>query len=242
MSDAPKGARFVPAGDLAVSIELGDTISHELNTRVRALEYLIAARRVPGVTETVPAYSALLVYYDPLTIGYDALCREIGALLPDLASAVLPAPRVVELPCCYADPELAFDTVKAADRLGLSPRALVDLHAGATYDVYFIGFTPGLPYMLLPERLHIPRLDTPRTSLPPGSVGLGGSQCCVYSVESPGGFWIIGRTPLRLYDPGAADPVLLRPGDTVRFRPIDRAEFDRVAALVADRKYSPVIR
>jgi KipI family sensor histidine kinase inhibitor len=193
------------------------------------------------VTETVPAYSALLVYYDPLTIGYEALCREIGALLPDLASAVLPAPRVVELPCCYSDPELAFDGAKAAGRLGLSPRALVDLHAGATYHVYFIGFTPGLPYMDSPERLAIARLDTPRTKTPPGSVSIGGTQCCIYPLDSPGGFWVLGRTPLRLYDPGAAEPTLLRAGDRVRFRAIDRAEFDRVAAAVEGSGRAPTL-
>jgi inhibitor of KinA len=233
--------RFLPAGDSAVAIELGQAITLELNTRVRALEYLIQDRRVPGVVEMVPSYSALLVYYDPLAVGYAELCQSITALVPELETATLPPPRVVELPCCYDDPELAFDLAPAAAKLGLDPRELVRLHAGASYHVYFIGFTPGLPYMMLPERLRIPRLDTPRTSLVPGSVGLGGQQCCVYSVESPGGYWIIGRTPVRLYDPERPEPVLLKPGDTVRFRPIGRAEFDRITAAVADRTYRPVI-
>lgn len=233
--------KFRPAGDAAVSVELGAEITLALNTRVRALEYLLQQGRVAGVVETVPAYAALLVYYDPLVIGYDALCEGIDVLGPELDTASLPAARVVEMPCCYDDPELALDLDAAAEKLGLAPRALVALHCGATYHVYFIGFTPGLPYMMLPERLHIPRLDTPRTKLVPGSVGLGGGQCCVYSVESPGGFWIIGRTPLRLYDPEVADPVLLRPGDTVRFRPVDRAEYDRIRAAVERHTFTPVI-
>jgi inhibitor of KinA len=208
---------------------------------VRALEHLMQARDVRGVVEMVPAYSALLVYYDPLVVGYDELCASIEALARELETVVLPPARVVELPCCYEDPELAFDLDAAAAKLGLEPRELMALHAGATYHVYFIGFTPGLPYMMLPERLRIPRLDTPRTAVPTGSVGLGGGQCCVYSVESPGGFWIIGRTPLRLYDPEVSDPVLLRPGDTVRFRPIGRPEFDAIAAAVARHTYQPVI-
>ena len=116
------------------------------------------------------------------------------------------------------------------------------LHSGAEYLVYFIGFTPGLPYMTgMPERIHIPRLETPRTKTPPGSVSIGGTQCCVYSVESPGGFWVLGRTPVRLYDPDAAEPVLLRPGDRVRFNRIDRAEYDRILARVEARAYTPVI-
>ncbi|MBI2218273.1 MAG: 5-oxoprolinase subunit PxpB [Candidatus Rokubacteria bacterium] len=233
--------RFRPAGDLAVSIELGDAISLGLNTRVRALEHLIQQKGVPGVVEMVPSYSALLVYYDPLVVGYDALCASVTAVTRELDTAVLPPARVVELPCCYDDPELAFDLEAAAVKLGLEPPELVRLHAEATYHVYFIGFTPGLPYLMLPERLRIPRLDTPRTALPPGSVGLGGGQCCVYSVESPGGFWIIGRTPLRLYDPEVSDPVLLQPGDTVRFRPIDRRTFGEIAAAVAEHTYRPVI-
>jgi KipI family sensor histidine kinase inhibitor len=233
--------KFAPAGDGAVSIELGDEISLALNTRVRALEYLLQQGAVRGVTETVPAYSALLVYYDPLVLGYDQLCTSVAGLEGRLESATLPPARVVELPCCYDDAELAFDLEDAAGRLGVAPRELVSLHAAASYHVYFIGFTPGLPYMMLPERLRIPRRDTPRTNLAPGSVGLGGSQCCIYSVESPGGYWIIGRTPLRLYDPEVEDPVLLRPGDTVRFRPIDRAEYDRIAAAVSEHTYQPVI-
>ena len=233
--------KFSPAGDAAVSVEFGDEISLELNTRVQALEYLLQQGTVRGIVETVPAYSALLVYYDPLAIGYDELCAALAALRDRLDTAALPPGRVVELPCCYDDPALAFDLEEAARHLELSPRELVALHAGAPYRVYFIGFTPGLPFMMLPDRLRIPRRVTPRTHLVPGSVGLGGLQCCIYSVESPGGYWIIGRTPLRLYDPEVADPVLLRPGDTVRFRPVDRAEFDAIAAAVAKHSFEPVI-
>jgi len=108
--------------------------------------------------------------------------------------------------------------------------------------VHFIGFTPGLPYMGgLPERLAIPRLDQPRTATPPGSIGIGGGQCCIYSVESPGGFWILARTPLRLYDPAATEPVLLRPGDRVRLRMIQRAEYEALAAAVATGTFVPAI-
>jgi inhibitor of KinA len=212
-----------------------------VNTRVRALEYLIQQKGLTGVVEMVPSYSALLVYYDPAQVGYEALCAQIAALVPHAETAVLPPARRVELPCCYEDPELGFDLEAAAQRLALTPKKLVELHASAEYHVYFIGFTPGLPYMVLPAELHIPRLDTPRTKLPPGSVGLGGIQCCIYSVESPGGYWVIGRTPLALYDPDSDDPVLLRPGDRVRFRPIDRAEFDDIRARLAQRTYRPVI-
>jgi inhibitor of KinA len=234
--------RFLPAGDLALSVELGEEISVDVNTRVRALEYLIAQKAVPGVVETVPSYRALLVYYDPSLVGYDALCGQLAELAEQATAAATPPARDVELPCCY-DGELGPDLEAAARRLDVEVEELVRLHAGADYLVYFIGFTPGLPYMTgAPERLTIPRLDTPRVKVPAGSVAIGGIQCCIYPVESPGGFWLLGRTPVRLYDPDAAAPILLKPGDRVRFRRIERREFDDIAARVAAGRYQPVIR
>jgi KipI family sensor histidine kinase inhibitor len=234
--------RFLPAGDLAVSVELGEEISVDVNTRVRALEYLIAEKAVPGVVETVPTYRALLVYYDPSIVGYDPLCAQLAALAEQATTTAMPPARELELPCCY-DRELGPDLEAAAQRLALPVDELVRLHAGAEYLVYFIGFTPGLPYMTgAPERLTIPRLDTPRVKVPAGSVAIGGIQCCIYSVESPGGFWLLGRTPVRLYDPDAAEPILLKPGDRIRFRPIERREFDDIAARVSAGRFRPVIR
>ena len=213
----------------------------EVNTRVRALEYLIQQKAVPGIVESVPSFRSLLVYYDPARLGYETLCETLGDLAEQAGTGVLPPSRIVELPCCY-DPELGLDLVAAAQRLALSVDELVRLHAGAEYLVYFVGFTPGLPYMAgVPERIRLPRLETPRVKVPPGSAGLGGAQFCIYSVESPGGYWLLGRTPARLYDPTAAAPTLLRAGDRVRLRPIDRAEYDAIAARVEAHAWQPVI-
>jgi len=225
--------RFLPAGDLAVSVELGEEISREVNARVLALEYLIQQKGLPGVVETVPTFCSLLVYYDPLVVSYAELTEALRALVAEARAEVLPPARTIEIPCCYGG-ELGFELDGTAAKLGLTPEEVVRLHAGADYHVYFVGFTPGLPYMTgMPDRLTISRLETPRTRTPPGSVGIGGMQCCIYPVESPGGFWVLGRTPLRLYDPAAADPILLRAGDHVRFRPIDRIEFEAIAAAVS---------
>ena len=234
---------FRPAGDLAVVVELGDEISIDVNTRVRALEFLVEHKAVPGIVETVPSFRSLLVYYDPSVVTYEALRETLAELAAQADQASLPPSRVVELPCCYEDPTLGIDLAAAAERLGLAPQELARLHAGARYLVYFIGFTPGLPYLGgLPERIVLPRLATPRTKVPAGSVGIGGIQVCIYSVESPGGYWIVGRTPVPLYDPESTDPTLLRPGDLVRFRPIERAEYDGIIAAVKARTYVPVIR
>ncbi len=233
--------RLLACGDRALSLELGDEISREVNARVLALEYLVRQEALAGVTETVPSFRSLLVYYDPFVVGYE----ELGAVLRALASRarpdLLPPARTVELPCCYGG-ELGFDLDAAAARLRMGSDEVVRLHAGAEYYVEFIGFTPGLPYMSgIPERLFISRLETPRLRTPAGSVSIGGMQCCIYSVESPGGFWVLGRTPVPLYDPASADPILLRAGDHVRFRVIDRTEFDAVAAAVAAGAYQPRI-
>ena len=233
--------RFLPAGDVALAVELGDDISVAVNTRVRALEYLISQKGVPGIIETVPSYRTLLVYYDPVVLTYDALCETLRALITQLESAVLPPPRHVEIPCCYEDRDLGFELAGAAAKLGLTTDEVIREHTAFEHLVYFIGFTPGLPYMDSPQRLTIPRLDTPRTKTPPGSVSIGGTQCCIYPLDSPGGFWVLGRTPLKLYDPDAAEPTLLRAGDRVRFTAISRADYDRIAVDVAAHAYRPAI-
>jgi KipI family sensor histidine kinase inhibitor len=233
--------RLLPAGDAAVSVELGDEISREASARVLALERLLLEARVPGLVDTVPTFRALLVHYDPLVLPWTALLARLRELTGRLADAQPPPGRRVELPCAYGG-EFGPDLDEVARRLDLAPGDVVRLHAGAEHYVYFVGFTPGLPYMAgQPARLTIPRLDRPRTKTPAGSVGIGGTQSSIYSVESPGGFWVLGRTPLRLYDPAAADPILLRAGDRVRFRPIEPAEFQAIAAAVASGAYRPRI-
>jgi KipI family sensor histidine kinase inhibitor len=230
--------RFLPAGDLALVVEFSDPIGDTLNARLRALETLLGDGRVAGVTEIVPSFRSLLVYYEPEAIGYEALCQAIAERIRRSAQAPPPPARSLDVPCCYSDPALGFELQAAAQQLGMAAAALVQRHAASEYLVYFIGFAPGQPYLTgLPQTLAIPRLQTPRTRTPPGSVGIGGDQCCIYSVESPGGFWVLGRTPLRLYDAEADEPTLLRPGDRLRFRPIGRAEYDRIERAVEQGVY-----
>lgn len=234
--------RFLPAGDQAVVVELDEPIGDALNQRLRTLEWLLSDGRLAGVTDTVPSFRSLLVYYDPAVVSYEALCAGIRERIGQAAQAPLPSSRCIEIPCCYHDPELGFDLAAVAARLGLDTEAVIALHTGAEYLVYFIGFAPGQPYLTgLPEQLAIPRLDSPRTKTPAGSVGIGGTQGCIYSVDSPGGFWILGHTPVRLYDAGAAEPILLAPGDRLRFRSIERDEYAHIAAQIAQRSYQPVM-
>ena len=231
--------RLLPAGDGAVSVELSDEISRTANARVLTLERLLLDAGLPGLVDTVPSFRSLLIQYDPGVLPWATLRAQILELTGRLADAAPPPGRRVELPCAYGGVH-GPDLDEVARRLAMTPEEVVALHAGAEHYVYFVGFTPGLPYMAgQPERLTIPRLDRPRTKTPPGSVAIGGAQTSIYSVESPGGFWLLGRTPLRLYDPAAAEPILLRAGDHVRFRPIDAAEYDAIAAAVAAGAYRP---
>ena len=232
--------RCLPVGDCAIAVELGDEIGPELNRRLRALEWLLGEGRLAGVTETVPSFRSLLVYYDPDAIAYDTLCAAIEARAGQTAHTPAPGTRSIEIPCCYDDPQLGFDLQAVAARLGLTVETVIELHSAAEYLVYFIGFAPGQPYLTgLAPQLAIPRLESPRTRTPAGAVGIGGTQGCIYSVESPGGFWILGHTPLRLYDPDASAPILLEPGDRLRFRSIGRNEYDAIAAAVAQGSYRP---
>src|SRR5262249_33300235 len=183
--------------------ELADEISREASARVLALDYLLHHAAPAWLVETVPSFRSLLVYYDPFAVGPDELAGALTALAGRARADALPTARAVELPCCCGA-RWGFELDAAAARLGLPPDDVVRWHAGAVYAVDFIGFTPGLPYLSgMPERLFIPRLETPRLKTPPGSVSIGGMQCCIYSVESPGGFWVLGRTPVPLYDPAA---------------------------------------
>jgi inhibitor of KinA len=232
--------RPLPAGDRALTVEVADEILGQANARVLVLERLLAEAGFRGVVETVPTYRSLLVHYDPLVLPTDTLVERLRGLFPRLAGATTPPGRQVELPCAYGG-RYGFELEDAARRLDLSPDEVVRLHAGAEHLVYFIGFTPGLPYMAgMPERLTIPRLARPRTKTPPGSVAIGGTQCSIYPVDSPGGFWVLGRTPVLLYDPGRED-LLLRPGDRIRFRPISADEFPVLAEAAAAGRYRPPV-
>ncbi len=222
-------ARYRVAGDRGLLAEYGDGIDPEVNRKVRAMAAVLRARTPVGVVEVVPTYRSLLVTYDPLETGAARLRDEIDALEDRIGEIPVPEPRTVEIPVCYGGafgPDLDF----VAETHGLTEDEAVSIHAGTVYPIYMIGFTPGFPFLGgLDPRLHTPRLDTPRSAVPAGSVGIANDQTGIYPVTSPGGWRLIGRTPLRLFDPDRADPFLYRAGDRIRFVPVDEAGFRRIA-------------
>ena len=220
--------RIIPASDSSLLVVFGSTISPVLNQRVIALFHAIQDRRDPRIRNLHPAYASLLIDFDPLRMTHDELTAIVQQLENDASVAVDRAGEVVTIPVCY-DIELGPDLPEVARHAGISEEEVIRLHSSPTYLVYFLGFSPGFVYLGgLPEILHTPRLATPRPSIAGGSVGIAGSQTGIYPVDSPGGWRLIGRTPLRMFDPDATPPTRLQPGDRVKFEPIGRERFEEL--------------
>jgi len=228
--------RYLSCGDTAFTVEFGNEISPEINGRVMALHAAIgqAARdgALAGVVETVPTYRSLTVSYDPLKTSRARLEPEIAGLIArGLPSET--ASRRVTIPCCYDDPEFAPDLAEVAERTRKTPEQVIADHLASAFRVYFVGFMPGLAYIAgLEPSLFLPRRAQPRVRVPRSSVAIAMDQTTIYPFESPGGWHLIGRTPLWMFDKRREQPVFLAPGDRVSFQRLDRKSFDRIARAV----------
>ena len=217
--------QFYPAGDCAVVVEFGQVIDERINEQVHGMASWLKQQRIAGVQEALPTFRSLMVYYDPLRISYGKLVRRLQAC-PALTDAGAAAEKhILEVPCCYDGPDLeSMETLT-----GLSREEIISIHSGVDYKIYMMGFLPGFVYLGgLDPRICAPRLETPRTRIEPGSVGIGGSQTGVYPVASPGGWRILGYTPLKFYDPARENPILCKAGEYIRFVPISRGEYERL--------------
>jgi inhibitor of KinA len=228
--------RLIPMGDRALVIEFGDRPDPELSARIAAAAQHMRASPPPGVLDVVPASTTLALHYDPVLIGvgttpYEALIQKIETWLHEQAEAKLPQGRLVEIPVCYGG-SFGEDLDEVARQHGLTPEAVATIHAGTEYHVYMLGFVPGFAYLGdLDARIVTSRRDTPRPRVPAGTVAIGGAQTGVYPLETPGGWQLIGRTPLRMFTPDSEPPCLLRAGDRVRFVTISRTEFDALSGI-----------
>jgi KipI family sensor histidine kinase inhibitor len=199
-----------------------------VNEKVRAVATLLKQNLPEGVLDIVPAYRSLSLRYNPLLTSPERLSFVLEELEGHLREVEIPPPRVVEIPVLYGG-EQGPDLGVVAAHSGLAPEEVVATHAGTDYPIYMIGFTPGFCYLGgLDGRIATPRRETPRTLIPGGSVGIAESQTGVYPVDSPGGWQIIGRTPLRLFAPERENPFLYEAGDRIHFVPIRQGEFDRI--------------
>ena len=223
-------ARFLPAGDSAIAVEFGREIDLNINNQVAAMRTVIEAAidegKLKGIVELVPTYGSLLVVYDQLAVGYAGLIEQLKILAEGLEGVEIPDREVVEIPVVYGG-EYGPDLGIVAQLNSLSEDEVIKRHSETEYPIYMLGFVAGFPYLGgMDKSIAAPRKQTPRLKIPAGSVGIAGQQTGIYSVESPGGWQIIGRTPLKLYDADGEKPILLRAGQSIRFKPITEAEYE----------------
>jgi inhibitor of KinA len=222
--------RVLPAGDTALVVEFGDHIDRRLSAWVLALARRLDEVRVNGVIETVPTIRSLIVHYDPLALSAESLKARIVELMRGL-QASRETMRHWELPACY-DREIAPDLNSIAERAGLSPAQLVELHSATTFHVYMLGFLPGMAYLgdLPPVLAKFPRMATPRLKVPAGSLGIANTLTCVYPVDTPAGWHLIARSPVPFFTRRPQVMTLLQPGDKVRFSPVSLREYQELMA------------
>jgi inhibitor of KinA len=220
--------KITPLGDGALVVEVAEKIGDDALFHVQALVRELERNPLPGTIEIVPAFTTVAVFYDLAKIeSLAALRNELVARVPrTIPRKDKSVGREMVIPVCYGG-DFGPDLAEVAAKAGLDEVATIALHRGAKYRVHAVGFAPGFPYLAgLPEKLHIPRRATPRLRVPAGSIGIGGAQTGVYPLATPGGWQLIGRTPLRLFRPeDETEPALLQPGDRVRFQPISKEEF-----------------
>lgn len=227
-----ENVKFLLAGDSSVIVEFGNDISPEINSRIRTFNIALEESHIPGISEMVPTYRSLMVHYDPGVIRYDDLVKELKGLMGRLSNIQIPPSDVLEIPVLYggeAGPDLDF----VAEHNHKTPKEVIKIHTSTEYLIYMLGFTPGFTYLGgMSDEIAAPRLKQPRVKIPAGSVGIAGSQTGVYPIDSPGGWQLIGKTPVRMYDPDRAEPILPKAGEYIKFCPITQAEFDAIAAQV----------
>jgi len=223
-----KWPRFLFAGDRGLLVEYGDRIDPEINKRIREVFLIQEKFPIQGITEAVPTYRSLLVFYDPGKTSPDRLQKELLELEKKRGEETIPSPEIFEIPVVYGGeygPDLEF----VAKHNGITPEEVITIHTSGTYLIYMLGFTPGFPFLGgLSAKLFTPRLKTPRTVVPAGSVGIANNQTGVYPIDSPGGWQLIGRTPMKLYNPKKKNSILLKAGSYLRFKRIPEAEYKRI--------------
>ena len=230
--------RFLFSGDSALVIEFGNEISVDINKKIRKMMDDIKKENIDGIVELVPTYCSLLINYDVLKIDYNTLVEKLKTFLNnDLETAEGEEVTLVEIPTLYND-EVGPDLSYVAEHNKISKEEVIKIHTGTDYLVYMLGFMPGFTYLGgMSEKIATPRLESPRLQIYPGSVGIAGKQTGMYPSMSPGGWRIIGRTPLKLYNPDSDTPVYISSGDYVRYVSISEEEYNEILKKVENNEY-----
>ena len=232
--------RYLVSGDSAVCVEFGNEISPEINRKIRAFKIALEKEQIEGIVETVPTYRSLLVVYEPETVSFGELTKRFGEVMKHIGSVQVPPPTVVEIPVLYGG-EMGPDLEYLADHNHMTPDEVIRLHTSEEYLIYMLGFIAGFPYLGgMNKKIATPRLKSPRVKIEGGSVGIAGEQTGIYPVASPGGWQLIGRTPVKLYDADREKPVLLEAGQYIKFRPVTEEEYKEIEEQAAAGTYSCV--
>ena len=217
-------------------VEFGNEISEAINAKIRAYNIALQNSKIPGIVETVPTYRSLMILYDPEVILCAPLMEELRGLLGKLDQIRIPPSEVIEIPVLYGGEEMGPDLAFVAEHAGKTQEEVIQIHTSTEYLIYMLGFTPGFPYLGgMDPSIAAPRRKEPRIHIPAGSVGIAGEQTGVYPIVSPGGWQLIGRTPLRLFDPQREQPILLSAGAGIRFVPIDEETFRKMEEKKGER-------
>jgi KipI family sensor histidine kinase inhibitor len=228
---------FKLAGDKGIVMEFKNIISKEVNEKVRGMQLAINKVSPDGVEEVIPAYRSLLILYDPLIIDTEELIEQLEEIEDNINKFDFKKPRVIKIPTVYGG-EYGPDLDYVAEYNDLKKDEIISIHTDCRYLVYMLGFTPGFAYLGgMPEKIASPRLDNPREKIPRGSVGIAGSQTGIYPIDSPGGWRLIGRTPLDLFDPYRETPFLIKVGDYLKFEEITENEYLQLREKVKNNEF-----
>lgn len=229
---------FLIAGDCGLIIKFGDTIDSETNNRIRSFCSVLEKKRIEGIVEVVPTFNSLSVYYDPCIIKGDRLIKKLSSLLKKSGTNSQDGGMTFIIPVLYGG-EWGEDLNDVAAHAHLTAEEVIKIHSSTDYLIYMLGFLPGFAYLGgLDERIVTPRLDTPRTKIHAGAVGIGGEQTGIYPLASPGGWRLIGTTPVKIYDENRDEPILYKAGDKIRFEPVTEEEFAEIKKQVEENRYT----
>lgn len=234
--------KFLTAGDSAIVMEFGDTIEKEINAKIAAVVENLKKKNIDGILDILPTYRSILINYDPVKISYGEMVETLNGLSKSDKAKESDEVRLIEIPTLYGK-EYGPDIDFVAENANLSVDEVIKIHSGTDYLVYMMGFIPGFTYLGgLDPRIATPRLKSPRLKIEPGSVGIAGSQTGMYPLESPGGWQLIGRTPLKLFDDTKEPPVFIQAGDYIRYVSIDKEEYDKIEKEVENDTYKVSIK
>ena len=233
--------KFFPAGDHAMVVEFGSIIAENINQKVHALAGWIEEKQIEGVVELLPTFRSLMIYYDCHVVSFERLKRKVSEFDDTKVSAGAEKKKITKVPCCYGA-RFGSDLHDMEKILGIDKDEIIRIHSSVCYKIYMLGFLPGFVYLGgLDKRIEVPRLSSPRVKINPGSVGIGGNQTGVYPVASPGGWRLIGGTPLDFYDPDREKPILCNAGEYIRFVPIHIDEYYDIRHLGLKGQYEPEV-